>query len=337
MEKINIHNYEAYLLDFSDGTLSAEQQIELELFLIQHPELDIDLAELSPVSLEKNVIQYSEKNNLKRSETDLVSETQFIAYIEKQLPLQECLHLEKSCALNPSILKELNLYKATITTPDTFIVYSEKKVLKRNTKFVWFDFSFVQYAAAACVLFLIGLLVLWPGNDKQNQNLQMADKSDINSELKTTANSTTLNQTQIALKSSSQKESGLKEKRKITTMIVNHQKEKLTTEDTTNQETIKQEHVIELKSNEPLISSVSPVASPSTNTIVQVITEDEEDAVSKTNSKKKGLWELASRALKKLNQAGVKSVNSNENTISEKSGYALTLGSLNITHKPANL
>ena len=34
MHKINIHNYEAYLLDFSEGNLTGELQVELELFLI---------------------------------------------------------------------------------------------------------------------------------------------------------------------------------------------------------------------------------------------------------------------------------------------------------------
>ena len=46
MHKINIHNYEAYLLDFSEGNLTGEFQVELELFLIQHPELEINLDEL---------------------------------------------------------------------------------------------------------------------------------------------------------------------------------------------------------------------------------------------------------------------------------------------------
>ena len=44
MSQINIHNYEAYLLDFSEGNLTDELQMELELFLIQHPELDINLS-----------------------------------------------------------------------------------------------------------------------------------------------------------------------------------------------------------------------------------------------------------------------------------------------------
>jgi len=44
MGQINIHNYEAYLLDFSEGNFTNELQVELELFLIQHPEIDINLS-----------------------------------------------------------------------------------------------------------------------------------------------------------------------------------------------------------------------------------------------------------------------------------------------------
>ena len=44
MQTITIDNYEAYLLDFSEGNLSDDLQVELELFLIQHPELEIDLS-----------------------------------------------------------------------------------------------------------------------------------------------------------------------------------------------------------------------------------------------------------------------------------------------------
>lgn len=339
MGKIDIHNYEAYLLDFSDGTLPAEQQVELELFLIQHPELDIDLAELSPFSLEKNVIQYSEKNNLKRSETDLVSESQFIAYIEQQLPLQERIYVEKSCQLNPTLLKKLNLYTATITTPDTSILYSEKKALKRNPKVVWFDFSFTQYAAAACVLFLIGLLVLWPGNDNENQSRQLAGKTNINSGVKAVGNVPFNNQSQIAQKTSTKKVAVLKQNKQMDKRVLSHEKENVILKDTVLHESIAPEPVSELNSNEPLIAStVSPVTKKANQTIVQVITENEEDIrEGSKETKKKGIWVMASRALKNLNQAGVKSVNGDENSNSENTGYALTLGGLNITHKPANL
>ena len=56
-----------------------------------------------------------------------------------------------------------------------------------------------------------------------------------------------------------------------------------------------------------------------------------------TTKKKTGLWALASKALKNLNQVGVKSVNGNEDENQDKTSYALTLGGLSITHKANNL
>ena len=61
MHKIDIHNYEAYLLDYSEGNLTGELQVELELFLIQHPELEINLDELSLVTLENESASFSNK------------------------------------------------------------------------------------------------------------------------------------------------------------------------------------------------------------------------------------------------------------------------------------
>ena len=49
--------------------------------------------------------------------------------------------------------------------------------------------------------------------------------------------------------------------------------------------------------------------------------------------KKKGIWAAASRALKNLNHAGVKSVNGNEDDAKGGASYALTLGGMSITHK----
>ena len=67
MHKIDIHNYEAYLLDYSEGNLTGELQVELELFLIQHPELEINLDELSLVTIENEATSFSNKISLKKS------------------------------------------------------------------------------------------------------------------------------------------------------------------------------------------------------------------------------------------------------------------------------
>ena len=184
MSRIDMHNYEAYLLDFSEGNLGSEMQIELELFLIQHPELNVDLGELQFVELGKEEVSFPQKNNLKKSEFALVSETQFISYIENQIPLNERLLIEKSCVLNPLLSDELSLYQQTIILADTSIIYPNKNELKRRAGIIWFDFSVSQYAAAACVLFLIGLFILWPKPTTTSFNRELAQQKTIPSVIK---------------------------------------------------------------------------------------------------------------------------------------------------------
>lgn len=340
MSRIDIHNYEAYLLDFSEGNLEGELQMELELFLIQHPELDIDLSEVSFVELNKAEICFPKKNNLKKSESDLISETQFISYIENQIPLNERLIIEKSCASNSSLANELSLYQQTISRADPSITYLDKSVLKRRPAVIWFDFSVSQYAAAACVLFLIGLFVLWPKSDTTNFNSKLAEHRKITPSENENKTSTKKNQggSERKTESITIAQNSNKQKKINTTNNASISKESLI-KDTIRLKPDKLQPIEEIKKDEVLIATNNlPTINPSNKTVVQVITENEEESETiNTGKKKKGLWVLASKALKNLNRVGVKSVDGNEDDNKDKSSYALTLGSLNITHKAGNL
>ncbi|MES2512785.1 MAG: hypothetical protein V4580_01520 [Bacteroidota bacterium] len=346
MYKIDLHNYEAYLLDFSEGNLSDEGQMELELFLIQHPELEINLDELSFTPLEDETITFSDKTPLKRSPLDLVSESQFIAYVENQLTAKERLELEKSCVTNPSLLKDLALYNSTIATADTSVVFENKESLKRRPKVIWFNFSTTQYAAAACVVFLIGLFMLWPktevGTTSTLANNTNNEKTDT---LPYVNISNAQNSTEVLTVPDES----------IHSLAQNHsantaqQQQALTNNSTTlqpaNKVTMPQDSII-APNNSPAVQSpkndllmaqnTAPVVKQPT--VVQVISEnDEELLASNEPAKKKGIWAAASRALKNLNHVGVKGVNGDEETNKENTAYALTLGGVSITHKAGKL
>lgn len=336
MGRIDIHNYEAYLLDFSEGNLGGELQMELELFLIQHPELNIDLSELALVELDKEEVCFPKKNNLKKSESDLISETQFISYIENQVPLNERLKLEKSCASNPSLANELSLYQQTIAQADISITYSNKNELKRRSGIIWFDFSVSQYAAAACILFLLSLFVLWPKPATTDLNLELAEHKKTSSRVK---ENNSYNQKPEA--------GSVKKTEAITIAQISKQEGKtnkinnpsIANADPVGDTITNLTPIQQISKNEALIVANNlPVVNHSLQTIVQIITENEEESVVlNTSEKKKGIWALASKALKNLNQVGVKSVNGDENENQDKTSYALTLGGLNITHKAGNL
>ena len=345
MHNIDIHNYEAYLLDFSEGNLTGELQVELELFLIQHPELEINLDELSLVSLENEAASFSNKNSLKKSEADLVSETQFIGYIENHLPENERLALEKSCAINPSLAKELTLYNHTIAKADETIVFENKQSLKRKPKVIWFNFSATHYAAAACIVFLIGLFILWPKTSIDSETSTLADKTNAVTSQTVSSKNNTIEPTHNTNDLTSPKESNTsfapqalapivtkKEKALLATNNPSQKNNTSSIKDTLHP-TIKNATIIETPKNEALIAlNTSPVAKP--KTVVQVITENDDEVVAANpDKKKKGIWAAASRALKNLNHAGVKTVNGDEETSTDNAAYALTLGGVSITHK----
>jgi hypothetical protein len=347
MYKIDIHNYEAYLLDFSEGNLSEEDQMELELFLMQHPELELNLDELSFASLNKEIFFFSGKTDLKKSVADLVSADQFIAYIENQSTSEERLRVEKSCTLNSSLLKELALYKRTITSADESIIFENKISLKRKPKVIWFNFSLNQYAAAACILFLIGLFIFWQGIQEPTvstvANNTMKEKTGALPSINSTGSRSQNTVNSVSLPEANTK--NLAQLLPVNTSLKNDIRTDNKTSQTQNNEALKKDSLITPIHNpvtEPFKqdmlvaqNAMSPVKQQS---VVQIISEDDDELLaSNTPVKKKGIWAAASKALKNLNQVGVKSVDGDEETSKENTAYALTLGGVSITHKAGKL
>jgi hypothetical protein len=117
MSKINLNNYEAFLLDYSEGNLSALEIAELKAFAIAHPQLEIDLDnfELPYFSEEPAGIDFI--SELKKTEQDVQTE-ELINYIENNLSAGQKAAFEAKLLLNKNLAKELELYKKTILTAD---------------------------------------------------------------------------------------------------------------------------------------------------------------------------------------------------------------------------
>ncbi|MDA9072069.1 hypothetical protein N9J85_00060 [bacterium] len=78
MSKIGLHNYEAWFLDYSEGNLTENQMMELEVFLEQHPNLKQELTDFEVVLLQDSEdISVGElfKNALVREETTRLTKT----------------------------------------------------------------------------------------------------------------------------------------------------------------------------------------------------------------------------------------------------------------------
>lgn len=347
MSGINQHNYEAYLLDSMEGRLTAEQQVELDAFMALHPELAIDLEDLAEMTFDPQQAVFPNKAALKKTGADLVSGEQFIGYIEQQLSPEESLRVEEHCAADPVLAKELELYKKTIAVADTSIVFEDKEKLKRRSKVILFNFRAASFAAAASVVVLLMLYILWPAKtaDVITNSYAMRDTR------KASGNGST-NNTTNGLPSSIKDHTTLPEhgnenspeKKQYAApekLIANNQQPNhgsptystsITNPDTVSNlvkvnEKIKAKELTPPEPKEPVL-----IASASNKTRVDVITEnDGEDPAE--SQKKTGFWAMAGKTLKGLNKAGVKTVNGEEKNNKDNASYALTLGGLSITHK----
>ena len=84
MSSINLHNYEAFLIDYLDGNLSKIAVIDLKAFLINNPQLEIDLDELDLPVFSNDEIKVDFKNDLKKKEA-FIEDEEIINYLENNL------------------------------------------------------------------------------------------------------------------------------------------------------------------------------------------------------------------------------------------------------------
>ena len=341
--RIDINNYEAFLLDHAEGALSAELTAELILFLAQHPELAVDLDELKDLTLVADEVKLDNKQHLKRLESDLVNDEQMVAYLEKQLTVEETQVVEKSISANAWLQKELELYRHTILVPDGGIIFEDKEDLKREAKVIWLFTPAVRYAAAAALLLLLGLSALWISNSGTDHTPALAFSMVKNVPVKSghvivqpvqedhdtvqmavkNQNTTQPVQQNLVVKSNTPHSNTVSANPEKENQVVN-QPAIATVTNTSNQ-------APQLNPQEN--QQQSPALALNNNTKVQPVTVVESDNDDDTVAKNKNsLWAMAGKALKNLNKAGVKKVDGNEHDQSGSTAYSLTLGGFNVTH-----
>lgn len=156
MEKIDLNNYEAYFLDFMEGTLSAEEKHDLWAFLALHPELKAEMeADFGAVELLPEKVVFEEKENLKIDAGNLIITANtvddlMVASVEGQLTKKHEADL-KDYVKHHNLTSTFAYYKATVLKPDTRIVYEEKEKLKVKTGVVISMRFITRVAAVAAV------------------------------------------------------------------------------------------------------------------------------------------------------------------------------------------
>ena len=163
MNTINIHNYEAYLLDYLENNLSDNQQIELLVFLEEHPELNIELNDLSnnPLVCDDSIV-FENKNKLKQ----IAIESLMIAEMEGVSSENDSKELKELLALQPILQKDFDLYKKTVLIPSK-IVFLDKESLRKEKPARLIYWWISSAAALILALFILKIFSTSEINDTE--------------------------------------------------------------------------------------------------------------------------------------------------------------------------
>lgn len=135
MNRINFNNYEAWLLDYAEGNLSAEDTAELLLFMEQHPELQVEMDDLLEFSLpSEEIIPADFKHQLHKDEAAFKEhfENLCIVFYDKTITAAEKNELESILKQNPHWTREFNAFAHVYIEQDSYVEFSAKSSLKKQ-------------------------------------------------------------------------------------------------------------------------------------------------------------------------------------------------------------
>ena len=157
MSEINLHNYEAYMLDYMEGNLSDDLTIELMAFANNHPELEMDIFDnVADLSFDAPNDTYQNKDDLKVHDEEVLFE-KMIGIVEGEYNQEEIIAIEAE--INQKDLgKTYAYFKATKLVPIASESFGSTKALKVQTGRV-IPLVFWRYGSIAAVL-AIGLFAL---------------------------------------------------------------------------------------------------------------------------------------------------------------------------------
>ncbi|HWY36136.1 MAG TPA: hypothetical protein VNX68_15940, partial [Nitrosopumilaceae archaeon] len=133
MEGINIYNYQSWLLDYSEGNLGESDILTLFAFLDQYPDLKSELENFENISFsfpDESLPKFAKKNLLKKNTSP---DELLISFIENTISDPDKISLEKELSVNPLLVRELSVYKSTISVPDFSITFDSKSDLFKLT------------------------------------------------------------------------------------------------------------------------------------------------------------------------------------------------------------
>lgn len=160
--KIDINNYENYIMDFLEGNLPDQLDREMKAFLLLHPELEEDLPDIKRLRVQHTPLVPEWKDKMKKKAPDDRMDYYAIAASEGVLTDEEKKFVDKFCDRR-SFDNCVEEYSAVKVKPDKTIHFPYKNRLYRKNIFPG-RWQRITGIAAAVVLLM--LVVLYrPGND----------------------------------------------------------------------------------------------------------------------------------------------------------------------------
>lgn len=162
--KISRENYEVFILDFYEGSLSSQETEELFYFLENNPDLkeEFELFEMISIKEGSDSLHYPDKEKLKKAESNVTGEIHhsnyienFIAYYEGDLDDDRKRELHAFLENNPELKDEFHLFSLVRLEQDTSVKFESKESLKRKVS-IPFSVVAMRYAAAVSILIVIG-------------------------------------------------------------------------------------------------------------------------------------------------------------------------------------
>ncbi len=318
------------MLDHLEGNLSPQDTLALKAFAILHPELDLNFDE-ELVALENETISFKGKQNLKASFNDAL----VIGYMENVLDANDQKVATELAKNNSAFKQELNIYKKTIASADTHIVFENKAALKRQPKVIVFNTSVsLRIAAAIILLFGIWFLVsrlfvnegtVTPEIAKKKEIVTPIDTKQLNFEKQPEVDAV---EPKLLAKTSHQKNKSITNVVSSNTISNQPEEKPIPTPSiqiaNNNEEPIKRERITYIDTNALKLATNTFQEKTKSKYVIEEGSDDEEVAVAPKQNKNK-FWGYATKALKKLNQRGIEKVNGSENT------NELFLGALTIS------
>ena len=158
-KKINLENYEAYLLDLAEGNLSYAEEKALIQFLAKHPELEVDLEELPVLDEESFSLDHSFKSALLRNEGSGLSEKDhlMISSVEGDLSFEEEDSLNALLKEDEHAQKELAYYQKTKLQAEEIAYPFKDQLLKKESRVIPLWTTISSIAAAILLMIYFGL------------------------------------------------------------------------------------------------------------------------------------------------------------------------------------